>query len=278
MPLVVANGTKISYAERGTGEPVVLVMGTGSPGSVWQLHQVPALVAAGYRVVTFDNRGVAPLPPGAAKPTVEDLVGDVVALVERLCGGRARLVGTSLGAHVVQEVMVTRPDLVQQAVLMATRGRTDTFRGALATAEAAIALGEAKLPPQAYAVWRLIQSLSPHTLNDEKQARSWLDLMEFFPPSLEVAEAQTELERMADRLDAYRAVTPPPYGALVVGFADDLVTPPHLGREVAEAIPGARFTEVARCGHFGYLERPDAVNALLVEFFGDRVPSTRSTQ
>ncbi|WBB56649.1 alpha/beta fold hydrolase [Verrucosispora sp. WMMD573] len=271
MPIVVANGTRINYAERGAGEPVVLVMGTGSPGSVWQLHQVPALVAAGYRVLTFDNRGISPSPPGAAKPTVEDIVGDVVTLVERICGGRARLIGTSMGAHVVQEVMVARPDVVQQAVLMATRGRTDTFRGVLASAEATIALGEAKLPPRTYAVWRLIQSLSPHTLNDEEQARSWLDLMEFFPPSIEVAEAQTELERMADRLDAYRRLTPPPDGCLVIGFADDLVTPPHLGREVAESIPGARFEEVPRCGHFGYLERPEAVNALLVEFLRSSV-------
>ncbi|GIJ27290.1 hydrolase [Micromonospora qiuiae] len=267
MPLVVANGTKINYTEHGTGDPVLMVMGTGSPGSVWQLHQVPALVAAGYRVITFDNRGVAPLPAGEAKPTIDDLVGDVVALVERICGGRARLVGTSMGAHVAQEVMVVRPDLVHQAVLMATRGRTDTFRGALAAAEATIAIGEAKLSPQVHTVWRLIQSLSPHTLNDEAQVRSWLSLMEFFPPSIEVAAAQTELERMADRLDTYRSITPPPGGCLVIGFTDDLVTPPYLGHEVAEAIPGGRFEAVDRCGHFGYLERPDAVNALLVDFF-----------
>jgi pimeloyl-ACP methyl ester carboxylesterase len=45
------------------------------------------------------------------------------------------------------------------------------------------------------------------------------------------------------------------------------MTPPYLAREVAEAIPEARYEEIEGCGHFGYLERPAEVNKLLVEFF-----------
>ena len=41
----------------GSGPLVVLVMGRGSPGRVWHPHQVPALAAAGYRVLTYDARG-----------------------------------------------------------------------------------------------------------------------------------------------------------------------------------------------------------------------------
>ena len=37
-----------------------------------------------------------------------------------------------------------------------------------------------------------------------------------------------------NRLPAYRGITTP---VLVIGFADDVVTPPHLGREVADAMP-----------------------------------------
>lgn len=35
-------------------------MGSGSSDQAWYLHQVPDLVAAGFRVVTFENRGIAP--------------------------------------------------------------------------------------------------------------------------------------------------------------------------------------------------------------------------
>jgi pimeloyl-ACP methyl ester carboxylesterase len=265
MPLISVNGTKINYSEAGAGEPVLLVMGTGSPGHVWQLHQVPALVSAGYRVITFDNRGIAPLEHGAARPTIDDLVGDVTGLIEQLCGGGpARLVGTSMGAHVVQEVALARPDLVRQAVLMATRGRTDAFRGALAAAEAALYARADQLPPAVNAVWKVIQSFSPHTLNDEAQARTWLDLLELFPPPVEVLRAQVDLETMTHRLDAYRGITA---RTMVIAFADDLITPPHLNKEVADAIPGSRYEVIAHSGHFGYLERPAEVNAVLLDFF-----------
>ncbi|MCA1677269.1 MAG: alpha/beta hydrolase, partial [Actinobacteria bacterium] len=76
MPVVEVNGIRLSYQVAGSGELVVLVMGTGSPGRVWQLHQVPALVAAGYRVVTVDNRGIPPSDECASGMTIDDLVGD----------------------------------------------------------------------------------------------------------------------------------------------------------------------------------------------------------
>src|SRR5690349_19211843 len=70
MPVATVNGIALNYQVKGDrtkgtdvkggGPLVVLIMGTGSPGRVWELHQVPALVAAGYRVCTFDNRGIAP--------------------------------------------------------------------------------------------------------------------------------------------------------------------------------------------------------------------------
>jgi len=60
VPVVQLNGININYDATGAGPLVVLVMGTGSPGRVWKAHQVPAPVGAGYRVVNFDNRGIAP--------------------------------------------------------------------------------------------------------------------------------------------------------------------------------------------------------------------------
>lgn len=266
MPLVSVNGTKIKYAIHGAGEPVLMVMGTGSPGHVWHLHQAPALVRAGYQVITFDNRGIERGYGDVPRPTLANLVGDVVGLVEELCGSPTRLVGTSMGAQVVQEVMLCRPDLVRQGVLMATRGRRDSFRTALARAEEALVSRANALPPQVVSVWRAIQSLSPYTLNDNREISNWLELLELFPTPIEVLQAQLGLECGEDRLDAYQDIRT---RCLVISFADDLVTPPHLSQEVADAIPGAKFVSVDRAGHFGYLERPDVTNRLLVDFFAE---------
>ena len=62
MPEVAIDGVTIAYDSVGEGEPVLLVCGCGQPAVAWQLSLVPALSAAGYQVVTFDNRGVARLP------------------------------------------------------------------------------------------------------------------------------------------------------------------------------------------------------------------------
>jgi pimeloyl-ACP methyl ester carboxylesterase len=44
--------------------------------------------------------------------------------------------------------------------------------------------------------------------------------------------------------------------------------PPHLGAEVADALPNGRYLEIADTGHLGFLERPQAVNSAILDFFG----------
>ncbi|WP_079051864.1 alpha/beta fold hydrolase [Streptomyces regalis] len=268
MPSARINGIRLHYEDTGDGEPVVLVMGQGAGGRAWHLHQVPALVDAGYRVVTFHNRGIPPTDECPEGFTVDDLVADTAGLAEHLGLAPCRFVGVSMGAYVVQELMLARPQLVRQGVLMATRGRTDALRAAMAEAERALYDSGLELPP-AYAAWiRALQNLSPATLDDDRQIQDWLVLFEFSPlPQGPGVRAQLDLQVPEGRLDAYRAVDAP---CLVVGFADDVILPPHLGREVADAILGAVYQEIKGCGHYGYLERPDEVNRVLVEFFRDR--------
>lgn len=268
MPIVGLNGIQLSYQVTGSGALVVLVMGTGSPGRVWQLHQVPELVAAGYRVATVDNRGIPPSDECASGMTIDDLVGDTAALIEHLGGGPARVVGTSLGSRIVQELALARPDLVSQAVMMAAHGRTDVVRSRLSAGERALYDLRIVLPPTYHTAITALLNLAPKTLNDRLAVREWLDLFEFSRSSISAGvRAQLEVEDFPDRLAAYGRIKVP---SLVIGFADDLMTPSYLAREVADAIPEARYEEIEGCGHFGYLERPADVNRLLLKFFASR--------
>jgi pimeloyl-ACP methyl ester carboxylesterase len=72
-----------------------------------------------------------------------------------------------------------------------------------------------------------------------------------------------------NRLPAYRSIAAP---VLVLGFSDDIVTPPYLGREVADAMPNGRFLQIPDTGHLGFLERPQAVNAAMLQFFAGVKP------
>jgi pimeloyl-ACP methyl ester carboxylesterase len=53
---------------------------------------------------------------------------------------------------------------------------------------------------------------------------------------------------------------------LVVCGDSDALTPPDHSREIAAGIAGARLEIIAECGHLLTLERPEQVNALLLEW------------
>lgn len=261
------NGITISYTEFGAGPLVVMVMGTGSPGRVWQANQVPALVDAGYRVVTFDNRGIPPTSECAGGFTMADMADDTAALIEHL-GGPALVVGTSLGARITQELVLARPDLVHAAVMLGTYGRQTPLLAAFSAGEIGLYDRGIVLPDEYYAAVTVESNLSPNSLKDDRSAADWLDIVGFSGQSRAPGvRAQLGLpDRGENRLSAYGGITRP---CLVVGFADDRTLPVHLAREVGEAIPNARYLEIADAGHWGYLEQPAAVNAALIDFFGE---------
>ena len=254
----------LAFDDRGQGAPVLFIAGQGGAGRTWLIHQVPAFVSAGYRVITFDNRGVG-ATANEGGFTTATMVADTAELIEQLDAGPVRVVGVSMGAFIAQELMLARPELVSQAVLMATRGHHDRARQFFRTAEEDFADAGVQLPPSYEAKLRLLESFSPKTLNDDVAVADWIDTFTLWPTSSTPGlRAQHDVAPVTNRLPAYGAIITP---ALVLGFADDLVIPPHLGKAVADALPNGRYLEIADTGHLGFLERPDAVNSAILEFF-----------
>ncbi|OZC60099.1 alpha/beta hydrolase [Rhodococcus sp. 06-621-2] len=266
MPTATVNGITLNYQVKGSGPLVVLIMGTGSPGRVWDLHQVPALVKAGYRVCFFDNRGIAPSFESVQGITIDDLVADTAALIELVREGdeKAFVVGTSMGARVAQELALRRPELLRKAVFLAGHARLDEFQRTLGEGEVALADAKTQLPPKYAAAITAALNLSPTTLADSRTARDWLDLLEFsVAPVTPGVRAQIGMDDSFDRTSAYGKIDLP---CLSVGFEHDRMIPPFLGAELAKAIPDAQYIEIPDVGHYGYLERPDAVNDVILEF------------
>ncbi len=263
MSYVSVNGIRLAYERAGNGKPVLMIMGQAAGGNVWSMHQVPALTAAGYEAITFDNRGMPPsdVPPGGY--SMEDLVADTEGLIEALNIGPCRVVGTSLGAFVATELAVKRPDLVTCCVLMAFRSRADAFRRALHAGERAREREDVKLPPSYDAPISVLQLFSRATLNDDATVSAWLDIYEMAAARREAASGQDAVDLLADRRETLRAV---PVPCRVIAFSEDLMCPPHLCAEAAEAIPDCDYLEIGSCGHVGYLERPAEVNSAMIEF------------
>ena len=259
--------TNLAYDERNpAGRPVLFIAGRGGAGRGWHLHQALEFQRSGYRVITFDNRGIG-ATENADGFTTETMVDDTAALIESLNAAPVRIVAVSMGAFIAQELMLARPELVRSAVLMATRGRSDRTREFFHTAEARLAESGIQLPAEYEAKIRLLESFSPKTLNDDAAIADWIAMFTMWPvKSTPGLRCQIDVGPPGNRLPAYRNITHP---VLVLGFADDVVTPPHLCREVADAIPDGRYLEIADAGHLGFIERPDAVNKVALEFLAE---------
>lgn len=256
--------TNLAFEDHGAGEPVLFIAGSGGRGRTWHVHQVPAFTAAGYRAVTFDNRGVG-ATENADGFTTETMVADTAALIEQLDLAPTNIVGASMGAYIAQELMLVRPELVKRAALIATRGRHDRTRELVRRAEDELADAGIQLPPAYQAKVRLLENFSPNTLNDDRAVADWIDMFTMWPvKQTPGSDCQRNASPHASRLPAYRSITTP---VLVIGFSDDLMVPPHLAKEVADAIPNSRYLEIHDAGHLGFLERPDAVNAAILQFF-----------
>lgn len=267
--LIQVNGITIDCEQRGFGEPVLMVMGSGASGRAWHAHQVPALVAGGYKVITFDNRGIGGTSGGDREFSLGDMVDDVIGLVERLGLGTCRMVGTSLGSQVLQEVALARPDLVSRMVLIATRGREDYTRRYLGDVLLELHEAGVEIPAKYRAATEALSNLSPHTLNDDATASDWFEMLGQAAKKDPGYVSQLRIRAESCRLNEYRNITTPTH---VIAFGEDVITPPHLGQEVAARIPGATFEVIPRCGHVGYLERPEPVNRSILAFLGGKAP------
>ena len=87
---------EIYYEDHGTGQPVVLIHGYPLSGRGWD-KQVPALLAAGYRVITYDRRGFGQSSQPVIGYDYDTFAADLNTLLEYLDLHDAVLVGHSMG-------------------------------------------------------------------------------------------------------------------------------------------------------------------------------------
>jgi non-heme chloroperoxidase len=115
---VSANGTELSYAEAGQGEPVIFVHGGLQDYRMWAEH-LPKF-AGRYRAIAYSRRNHFPnsvspdgLPDGAADAHGEDLA----AFIRALGFSKVRIVAHSAGAHAALFFAARNPDMIVSLAL-----------------------------------------------------------------------------------------------------------------------------------------------------------------
>ncbi len=87
---------QISFEDSGQGRPVLLIHGWPFDSGMWE-KQVPALLAGGYRVITYDRRGMGKSSAPFEGYDYDTLTGDLDLLIESLGLNDVALVGFSMG-------------------------------------------------------------------------------------------------------------------------------------------------------------------------------------
>jgi pimeloyl-ACP methyl ester carboxylesterase len=113
------GGVRLHYVQAGEGPLVVLLHGFPEFWYGWR-RQIPALAAAGFRVVAADMRGynLSDKPEGVDRYRVELLVEDVAGLVRHLGAERAHVVGHDWGGVVAWYFAMLRPERLDRLVVL----------------------------------------------------------------------------------------------------------------------------------------------------------------
>jgi pimeloyl-ACP methyl ester carboxylesterase len=268
MPQVELDTVTIAYEVTGVGEPILLVCGCTQPAMAWNYGLAPALVAAGYQVITFDNRGIAPSSAPPAPYSVAEMVGDAVGLLDHLGLDRVRVAGHSMGGWIAETLSAQHPERVRAAALMGSCNVATAWEKAITTLERDLAKLDVELPPLFFTC-ETLRYLPNHNLQNDALVEGWIAAIGTQhrapnPGRLGHYEACLAWSLDLERVQVWPDITVP---CLVLAFEHDIDSPPTHARAAAAQIPGARYAEIPDASHLAVFTHVEAVAAELVAFF-----------
>jgi pimeloyl-ACP methyl ester carboxylesterase len=250
MTILAINGDEIFFSEQGAGDGVILVHGfAASTQENWvKAGWVQMLTRAGRRVVAIDlvGHGQSAKPHAPVAYSLGRMADDVLAVVEHLGVKKPDLIGFSLGARVVLELLRRRGDRFLLGVLCGV-------------GETLITPREERDPAMLAAA---MEAPSAEALGDDMARRFRL-----------FAEAQgQDLKALAACARGLGANLTPWSRAMlaeiknemliVAGAGDDLAGPPE---PLAAAFPNAKAKRIPGCGHMDCLTQP-MLKAAVMDF------------
>lgn len=248
----------------GAGPEVLFLSNPLADPVGWSAPVRSDLVAAGYRVTTFD--------PRPQDHDWQSVVGCVDAFIRRGADSVA-LVGWSQGAAVAQEVALRAEAHVGCAALLATYGRQNELDKVLQEAWQRLVHGGDDLDCLRLALG-LLTAFPPEQLADDDFVQHLRAIQPEWAgrPDPEARErAATFISTYQDRLPSLEQLSVP---CLVMGFELDTDTTAARAREVARAVSTARYVEVPGLGHAAPISDPELVWPPVVDFLKEHHPAS----
>lgn len=259
------NGIDLNVAVHGEGPDVLLVHGFPDDMAVWR-RQVPALVAAGYRVIVPDLRGCGESDAPAARRDyrIELLLADLTGVLDALGVARVQLIAHDWGAVICWQFCMRHPERVARYAALSVGHPNAYARGPL----------EQKLKGY-YVLLFQLRGLAEWGL----RAFDWFLFRALVGQHPECAHTTQRLARpgrLTAAINYYRAnlgiVLPrayPPVTTPVLGIwssGDKFLAEKQMLDCVGMVEGGWRYVRVEHASHWLQLDDPGRVNALLLDF------------
>jgi pimeloyl-ACP methyl ester carboxylesterase len=260
MPIVKSNGIDIAYQERGRGEPLVLIMGLGAPGSVWEEHA--RAYEKHFRCILVDNRGAGDSEKPLGPYDTRTMAGDVAGVMDALNIGAARVAGISMGSAIAQELALAHPDKVRSLVLISSWARCDIYTKTVFEHFCHV---RAAVSPEAFMeLLQLWIFTPPHfERNNEGLVVARAEAGRGATMPRHAFEAQCAACTNHDTIDRLGRISAP--ALLTVGDAD-IFTPLRLSEEIHRRMPGSQMEVFNGWGHAHHWEDLTRFNRVTTEF------------
>ncbi len=249
---------------------VILIMGNGNDALTWSPHFVSNLVDEGYQVIRYDHRGTG-LSTSEEKwkkktaYSLNDMAGDVIAILDTLQLQKAHIVGISMGGIIAQIVAIENPE------------RTASLTSVMSSAD----VMDPELSPMSNEIIpKMVGAILKHGFFGSKkgqikrqiiqkrilmgEATGEIDTRTMAETSLynlkkrdgyKLMSARHHWQAILNSKSRYDALGKLQIPTLVIHGEDDPVMPISHGRKMIRTIPEADSLWISNMGH----DLPDAV-------------------
>ena len=259
------NGLNMHLVSSGAGQPVVMLHGFPDTHAIWR-HQIPALAAAGMRVIAPDLRGYGgtDAPTHTAAYSIHFLADDVLRLMDALGIEKAAVVGHDWGGLIGSHLAMHAPERVERYAALSTGHPAAIAKAGLS---------------QYLRFWYMLVFKTPVLAEQLLRANDWFMLRQMIKDREQQEIWRVALEpagRLTAALNYYRANIKlnatrdwKPVQMPVMGVWSE--RDPALGeQQMADSArycrAGFRFERLSGAGHWMQLSAAERLNALLVDF------------
>ena len=276
-----SGNIELHYEDHGAGKPVVLIHGWPLSGRSWE-KQVPVLLEAGYRVITYDRRGFGDSSKPSFGYDYDTFAEDLHSIMTELDLRDVTLVGFSMGGGEVARYLGTYgSDRVSKAVFMAavppflvktTDNPTGLDPSVFEGIKKAIVADRPAFLSQFLANFYNVDVLGGKQISDEVVRLSWNIAAQASPKgTLDCVSAWvTDFRKDLARIDVPTLV--------IHGDADRILPLAATATPTHEAVSGSRLVVVKDGPHGLNWTHAEEVNRELLNFVGQTARSAQEVE